>query len=124
MYNTFMITNFRNKYSFNFLACVGLIIFVILSFFLISLYIDSLTKDISGVGFPFFIIFWECFNLSLLALFIACFIYILELILDKKITNEKFLKSKTILCLQIFGITFFLLLVFLFGLLLVYAYFS
>ena len=124
MYNTFMIINFRNKYSFNFLACIGLIIFAIISFFLISLYIDSLTKDFSGVGFPVLIFILECFYFELVALAIAFFIYVFELTLDKKITNEKFLKSKTILCIQIFGITFFLFLIISFGLLLIYAYFS
>ena len=94
---------FRNRYSFNFLSFCGLIIFVLLCIFFISI------MQAPHNGFPtiaFAYIFLLIFGLNILFYLITFFVYVFELLSWKRITNEKFLNNKYIKISQTLGIIF------------------
>ena len=92
----------RNRYSFNFLAICGWITAFLYLFFFYPYKLD----DELGTPYAFFLLFTVLLNI--IFCFISIFIYLIEFMAKKQITNQKFLTSKFVFYLQIFGILFFL----------------
>lgn len=95
---------FRSRYSFNFLAIVGLLSLLYFSFIYAQLCYDFYIKNHSGGGDILVLMIFILFAISVIACIISILIYIIEQILNIRISNKKFLKSKVILFLQIIGV--------------------
>lgn len=96
--------NLRNRYSFNFLAVIGLINLLVF----LSLFIAPSSKppffEILNPGMGFVLVLFAVVGFSVVAISIAIF---LHLFLKVQIANDRFLNSKLIFFLQIIGIVCF-----------------
>lgn len=95
---------FRSRYSFNFLAVVGLLSFLYFSFIYAQLCYDFFIEHYNGGGEILVLMTFILFVVSVIACIISIWLYIVEQIFNIRISNEKFLKSKIILFLQIIGV--------------------
>ena len=93
----------RNRYSFNFLAICGWITFFLYIPFLYPPYMTN-----PQIGGPFALILILNTIINFIFCITSIFIYLIEFMAKKQITNQKFLNSKFVFYLQIFGILFFL----------------
>jgi len=110
MYNECMfLDKFRNRYSFNFFAFSGI---CCLLFCLFNIYGFLNSGHVAELGFPFVLITFGIALLLCIVCLITLFIFIVEQIIDKRISNEKILKSKVVLCIQNFGFIFVIIQIF------------
>lgn len=97
---------FRNRYSFNFLAICGWIIFILFVIYTLpELYIQYIvgnTAHAIGVGFTFLGIL----ILTIIFFILTFFVYVFEIISSNRITSEKILNNKYIKIAQTVGIVF------------------
>ena len=98
-----ILEKYKNRYSFNFLAICGWIILALFAKYFFP-YIWS-----PGLGFPLFVIFVIISAVDVIFYFLVFIIYVLEIMFDKRITNRKFLQSRKIYVLQLLGVIFSLL---------------
>ena len=105
-----MLDKFRNRFSFNFLVICGWITFY---FYIPFFYPENFSNPQAGGPFAFTLIFNSILNTLFFLMSIS--IFAIEYTLNKEITNQKFLKSKFIFCLQILGIIFFAIPLIIFG---------
>ena len=97
---------FRNRYSFNFLSVCGWIVFLLLCAFLIPI-IFAMFSPYSGFpGIAFVFIFLLILAINVIFYLLTFFIYVLEIISWKRITNENFLNNKYVKICQTLGIVF------------------
>ena len=93
---------YKNRYSFNFLAVCGWIVFVLFSMCFSPLIF------VRGAGISPVIawMFGIIFLLDILFCILTFVIYVFEIIFNLRISNQKFLQSRKIYILQILGIGF------------------
>ena len=99
-----MFDKIRNRFSFNFLAICGWISFW---FYIELFYPENLFNQQADGTLLIFLGF--NFILNTLFFLMTISIFAIEFVINKKITNQKFLKSKFVFCLQILGIIFFII---------------
>lgn len=95
---------FRSRYSFNFLAIVGLLFLLYLIYLFISIIYLAHSEGLQGLEFPLIILMHDVFFISCKVCLISIIIFCIENFLRKRISNKKFLKSNVILFLQTLGV--------------------
>lgn len=113
---------FRNRYSFNFLATFGLISLLLFCFYvcpeLYTTYVVGNAEHAFGVGVAFLCLL----GINLLFYVITFFVYIFEIVSNRRITCEKFLNNKYTKIFQNLGMFFVFLPIITAILLLVFYY--
>lgn len=104
MLNKLLNAKFRSRYSFNFLAVLGLLFLLYLIYLFIGIIYLAHSEGLQGLGFPLILLMLDVFFISCKVCLIPIIIFCIEFFLRKRISNEKFLKSKVILFLQILGV--------------------
>jgi len=100
----------RNRFGFNILVVWGWITFC---FYMSFFYPEGFNTKL-GDPFAILLILNFIFNTILFVMFVVP-IFAIEFVINKRITNQKFLKSKIVFCLQILGIIFFAIPLIIFG---------
>lgn len=99
-----ILNNLRNRYSFNFLAAVGLI--NLLFYIYLAYCLFDVSTDESHFYQALFSCFLFVFDFAWVLVITFIVALLLHIFLKQKITNEKFLNSKLIFFLQNIGIIF------------------
>ncbi len=108
---------FRNRYWFNALALDGIIFSGLLGIIYLRFNLEY------GMGMAFAIILIALYKIEFVIYYLIFTLFIFEEILNKRITNKKFLDSKIIKTLQNIGIIGFLIPVLLLVFTIIYATF-
>lgn len=116
-----ILDKFRNRFWFNTIAFMGLILGGLFCLILISLYILEVFFNVYlGSGLPIVALIVQISALELVVVFVAFVFYIIERIYQNiRITNKNFFNSKAIHILQNIGIFFYFIPITLFIVLLV-----
>ncbi len=102
MYNTYMfLRELRERYAFNILYVWEFFVFLVYSIMFVAWFMYRNETE-TGFVFAYYLFFFSVIvDIGYLLTFV---IYILEILQKCRITNEKFLKSKTVYLLQNFGL--------------------
>lgn len=116
-----ILDKFRNRFWFNTIAFMGLILGGLFCLILICLYILEVFFNVYlGSGLPIVALIVQISALELVVVFVAFVFYIIERIYQNvRITNNNFLNSKVIHILQNIGISFYFIPITLFIVLLI-----